>query len=133
MKNTILNGILCIHNLPIEDQWTTNDNVLFLHNLKLPLALHVKNLANNNKIAFNYFVSDQKISENEAIENLIVTTMGFIDATIESEGTSYSEVTPDLCWSHDNKFIIGGHDMNKRLSKFIGKWLLIRISKVTAP
>ena len=131
MNTKILNGILCIHDLPIDD-FESNDGILFLHNEREPLGKLVKDFANYGKVAISYFVSDVQQTESDAIESLMKSLYGVPSADISSSGHPYSEVTPDLCWSHYNEFKIGGHDMNRELSGFAGKSVLIRISQQNA-
>lgn len=126
MKTKILNGILCVHDVPIES-YTFNEGILFLHNERKPLAQRVAELSDYGKISLSYFVSEDQQTEEEAIRGLLNKLYGRTDVDIGSNGTPYSEVTPDLCWSHDNKFKIGGHNMNRELSGHVGKWILIRI------
>ncbi len=127
MNTKTLNGILCVHDLPIES-FESNDGVLFLHNERDPLGKLVKDFSNYGKVAISYFVSDKPQTEGEAVESLMKKLYGSVETEIESSGHPYSEVTPDLCWSHRNEFKIGGHDMNRELSGHAGKWMLIRMS-----
>jgi hypothetical protein len=125
MKTKTLNGILCKHDIPIEDG-TCNYNVLFLHNESDPLANIISWFSNGKKIRLDYFLSDEYQTEEQC---LMGELFGHVDATIESEGQPYSEVTSDICWEHENEFKIGGHDMNRELSGHVGKWILIRMKR----
>jgi len=127
MKTTVLNGILCKHDCPIES-FEYNDGVLFLHNEERCLGELVKRASNYKKASISYFVSDRKQTEDEAMAGLLAQLYGSVDVDISSDGHPYSEVTPDICWTHDNEFKIGGHDMNRELGSYIGKWVLIRVS-----
>lgn len=129
MSTEILNGILCAHDIPVDDYGETNDNVLFLHNEILPLGTLIKEIADFKKIRFCYFVSDTKQSVADATENLIRRMAGSVSVDITSSGGPYSEVTPDLCWTHNNQFKVGGHDLNIELRNNVGKWILILVSK----
>ena len=119
MNTKILIGILCIHDLPIDD-YESNDGILFLHNERKPLGQLIKDFAKYDKVAISYFVSDTEQTETEAIESLMKSLYGLPSADISSSSHPYSEITPDLCWSHYNEFKIGGHDMNRELSSFTG-------------
>ena len=127
MSETILNGILCEHDCPVDEFSEINTSVLFLHNEKLPIGMRIKEISNFKKISFSYFVSEEKQTVQQAIKKMFNLIMGKIDIDISSYGAPYSEVTPDLCWTHHNEFRIGGHDMNLELHKYIGKWIIIRI------
>ena len=130
MDELILNGIICLHDLPIEDD-QINKKVIFLHNELKPLALLFSNFAGKrkNKISVSYFISDTKKTENELKEELLNSILGIPDCYIGTTVRPYSEITPDLFWEHNNEFYVGNHDMNQEFGSYIGKWVLIRISK----
>lgn len=73
-------------------------------------------------------MSDKQRTEEECVEVLMKRLYGQPEVEIESDAHPYSEVTPSLCWSHRNKFLIGGHDMNRELLSHVGKWVLIRLT-----
>ena len=37
------------------------------------------------------------------------------------------DIPPDLCWTHENKFGVGGHDLNAELRQYAGKWIYMKI------
>lgn len=130
MDTKTLNGILCVHDIPVDESWEINYGVLFLHNERAPVGELVRDFAKHEKVAISYFVSDQRQEERDAVESLVMATYGGpLGIDISSSSHPYSEVTPDLCWTHRNEFKIGGHDMNRELAAHVGKWILIRLSR----
>lgn len=131
METTIFNGIICVHDIPVNDSYEMNYGVVFLHNVTEPLGLAVIRLTDSQfqKIACQYFISDKQKDETAHISDLVKHLLGSADVEISSSGYPYSDVTPDICWSHKNQFIIGGHDMTKQLTEHAGKWLFMRIQE----
>ena len=129
MKSITFNGIICLHDTPVE-LWEGNSNLIYLHNKKDPLGLLVHEVAEFKKISFSYFISDTQMSLEDLQESMLKDLLGLSAVCIESRGTSYSELTPDLEWTHENKFFIGGHDMNRELASYVGKWITVCINHV---
>lgn len=126
-KSKTLNGILCKHDVPVEG-YECNSGILFLHNERDNLGYLIKDFSRHEKVAISYFVSDVQKDEDEIVMAFMKYLYGGVEVDIESSGSPYSEVTPDICWDHSNELKIGGHDLNKELSPHVGKWILIRMS-----
>lgn len=129
METKTINGIISIHDIPVESS-EYNKNVIFIHNLKRPLGVELKDFAGyGSKVSLFYYISDIKKTEGELTRSLISALYGSVDCDISSHGSPYSEVTPDLCWRHDNSFGVGGHNLQNELSSHNGKWLFMKIKK----
>jgi|AntRauTorcE11898_2_1112593.scaffolds.fasta_scaffold36909_1 hypothetical protein len=128
METNIFNGIICLHDFPVE-MFEYNQRVMFLHNLRDPLGLEIKNFANYNKISLNYYISKEKKEANELKTDLLTNVFGGVNIEVKSSARPYSELTPDLCWTHRNSFGVGGHDLNRELRRHVGKWLFMEINR----
>jgi hypothetical protein len=87
------------------------------------LAEEIKeDMWNGNYLSVSYYISNQKMSEDELIESFLQTLYGEGDVKY---GARYSEITGYL-WT-DEDLNVGGHDLLEELKSNIGKWLYMEI------
>lgn len=80
-------------------------------------------------IQLRYYVSDNEIESQEDIqEKYLKKILGDIDICVENIGYSEYTITG---WSTEN-FSLGGHDLEKVFSNYIGKYICIIVDKETS-
>lgn len=131
-RNIVFNGIICLHDYPVES-YIFSHNIVFLHNKKKPLPLVVKDFLSDNVsldkiVSLELHISDTQMTENELLEDLLQSYEGELESSVKSTGHPYSDVTPDICWTHYNEFKVGGHDINRLLTGYTGKWLWLKVT-----
>jgi len=81
--------------------------------------------ARDNKIQFNYTISDTLLTDIELQENLIKKLAGCLDTDFSTYETGYSEYTS--CTEYVSTLSIGGHDLMKELRNSKGKYIHIEV------
>lgn len=77
-------------------------------------------------IQLRFYVSDNEIESKEQIEEkYLKKILGSIDISVENIG--YSEYTITGCATEN--FTLGGHDLEKEFSNYLGKYICIIVDK----
>lgn len=79
------------------------------------------------RVLVQYFIADKPITENEAIESLVLKSIGGDIDSLDFVLECYS------CWTildYNEELVIDGHDLFQELSDSDGKYLLLIIEEV---
>lgn len=91
----------------------------------------IENISNEfqigDKIFITYYLSDKKITEEEAKEYLILSNAGAVITDLNFILDAYSEYT---IVDYNETFIVDGHDLYSELYENQGKYLILNIEKV---
>lgn len=74
-------------------------------------------------VSLRYWISDEKIDKDVAIEQHLKTIIGVVNADWD---VCYSEITGFMVF--EDRLIIGGHDLNVELRSNVGKYLILEIT-----
>jgi len=74
-------------------------------------------------IQVSYYISSNKITKREMIENHLKKLYGYCDASYESSDYAHSSWTTGT--NYDSNLTIGGHNLFKELKSHEGKFILI--------
>lgn len=104
-----------------------NDKLSLLYDKEVDEDLGYRISTREDNIQLRYYISDIKIKSKEEIEEkYLQKVLGSIDISVENIG--YSEYT--ITGYSTENFTLGGHDLEKIFSNYIGKYVCIIVEKV---
>lgn len=104
-----------------------NDKLSSLYDKEVDEDLGYRINTREDNIQLRYYISDVEIKSKEEIEEkYLQKLLGSIDISVENIG--YSEYT--ITGYSTENFTLGGHDLEKIFSNYIGKYVCIIVEKV---
>lgn len=104
-----------------------NDKLSSLYDKEVDEDLGYRISTREDNIQLRYYISDTKINSKEEIEEkYLEKILGSIDIAVENIG--YSEYT--ITGYSTENFTLGGHNLEKIFSNYIGKYVCIIVEKV---
>ena len=104
-----------------------NDKLSSLYDKEVDEDLGYRINTREDNIQLRYYISDVEIKSKEEIEEkYLQKLLGSIDISVENIG--YSEYT--ITGYSTENFTLGGHDLEKIFSNYIGKYVCIIVEKI---
>lgn len=110
----------------VPNQWGSPNNLMVM--TQEECDRRTREYPGNRWITVRYWIADQKAKPDEIKKRALECLYGLAEV---DWGAAYSEITGYL-WT-DDKFKIGGHDMDGRLREHVGKYLLLELVKHNGP